>query len=273
MSLTYRSIETCRSSARQRGGQLVAVGHGQHRVAGRDEQRPQLAPARRGDLLAPSAPPGSCRARRESRRPARAAWRTRRGRSGRRGGRARAARAEHRAAGPVEVAGHDVQRVQQERHQRAVPAQARTGPPVRRRAAGRGQVPREVAYGPGGHAACDPRSARAGGPRPSPAARPGRAPAGRARRVSSSPSAKITWRSESSSQASPSGRTGRCSNARAVSVRRGSTTTTRPPRRTIALSWSLIRGALTSAAVGDQRVRADDQQEVGTGRGRGWERG
>jgi hypothetical protein len=54
------------------------------------------------------------------------------------------------------------------------------------------------------------------------------------------------WISDSSSSASVSGRTGRCSNAAAVSVRRGSATTTRPPRATIASSASRIRGVVTS---------------------------
>ena len=57
------------------------------------------------------------------------------------------------------------------------------------------------------------------------------------------PSAKITCSIDSSSQASASGRTARCSYWRAVSVRRGSTTMTRPPRSTIALSCSRTRGA------------------------------
>ncbi len=63
---------------------------------------------------------------------------------------------------------------------------------------------------------------------------------------SSSPSAKITSSIESSIQASPSGSIATCSNARAVSERRGSTTTTRPPRAVIAWSWSLTRGALST---------------------------
>ena len=63
---------------------------------------------------------------------------------------------------------------------------------------------------------------------------------------SSSPSAKITCSIDSSIQASASGRIATCSNARAVSERRGSTTTTRPPRATIACSSSLIRGAVST---------------------------
>ena len=63
---------------------------------------------------------------------------------------------------------------------------------------------------------------------------------------SSSPSAKITSSIESSIQASPSGSIATCSKARAVSERRGSTTTTRPPRSVIACSWSLTRGALST---------------------------
>ena len=55
---------------------------------------------------------------------------------------------------------------------------------------------------------------------------------------------KITSSIESSSQASESGWTATCSNARAVSERRGSTTTMRPPRFGIACSFSLIRGAV-----------------------------
>ena len=45
------------------------------------------------------------------------------------------ARAEDRAAFTIEIAGHDVQRVEQERHQRAVPTKTRPGPPVDRCAA------------------------------------------------------------------------------------------------------------------------------------------
>jgi hypothetical protein len=65
-------------------------------------------------------------------------------------------------------------------------------------------------------------------------------------RRSASPSSNTTWSRESSSQASESGVTATCSNWRAVSVLRGSTTTTRPPRAVIACSWSRTRGAVST---------------------------
>ena len=60
------------------------------------------------------------------------------------------------------------------------------------------------------------------------------------------PSAKITFSIESSSHASVSGVTATCSNWRAVSDRRGSTATTRPPRLTISCSCSRMRGAVST---------------------------
>ena len=56
----------------------------------------------------------------------------------------------------------------------------------------------------------------------------------------------MTCSSDSSSHASPSGRIGTCSKCRAVSVRRGSTTTTRPPRFTTSCIRSRTRGTLNT---------------------------
>jgi hypothetical protein len=59
------------------------------------------------------------------------------------------------------------------------------------------------------------------------------------------PSSRIVFSMPASSQGSPSGRSGCHSNCAAVSERRGSTTTTRPPRAVIAAICSLTRPAVS----------------------------
>ncbi len=120
-------------------------------------------------------------------------------------------------------------------------ARARTRP---------GSIPVASAVASGGNGATSSRRSSA------PAA-PARAAA------SSSDSANVTCSSERSSFASESGRSGRCSNSRAVSDRRGSTTTTRPPRAGDRVELILDPRRAHHRAVRDQRVRPDDEQQLG----------
>ena len=160
------------------------------------------------------------------------------------GGRAR----EHRAAGAVEVAGQDVEHVDQPGGERAELLRRRADAAVdrgrarrrrarapcagsrRRRSRSRGAT----ASGVNGCASSrDRRRSR----RSSPASRPGR----------TSPSANSTWTSANSSCASVPGRIGWCSSAAsAVRLRRGSTTTSLPPRARSAFSRPRMSGAVIS---------------------------
>ena len=153
---------------------------------------------------------------------------------------------EHRAAGAVEVAGEDVEDVDEPARRRPEALRGGADAPVDR-GARRG---RQLA----GHAPdlgrCDPARRRDGLGRE--ARRRARGPRrGRRRwsasaRGSASSSSKSTWTSANSSSASVPGRMKRCSSAsRAVRVRRGSTTTTFPPRARIARSRPRMSGAVS----------------------------
>ena len=162
--------------------------------------------------------------------------------------------------GGVEVAGREREGVEEERDERPVATEARAGAPVDRGAVGGGDVagerPDPLGIGAGRGRGRRRRERR------------DQLARGRRRRLAAGESAAVLetlveddLKQGEEQPASESGRIGRCSNSRAVSDRRGSTTTTRPPRPVIALSWSLIRGAHITRAVRDQRVGADDQQD------------
>ncbi len=90
--------------------------------------------------------------------------------------------AEHGTALAVEVAGDQVERVEQERDHRRVPAEARAGAPVDGGALGAGEVPREPADLARVDAGVDLGLLRRDGPSQAPAARPPRGPVARSPR-------------------------------------------------------------------------------------------
>ena len=146
------SIATQRSSSFDRAGELLAVGNAHHRVPGGDEQRPHPALAGRRDLLRhqrrrhraehlgeaadPRAPLAVAAGADQLGDPVEGDRRL----------------AEHRAARGVEVAGRERERVEQEGDERAVAAQARPGAPVDRRSVRGRDVPGQLPDGVGRNA-------------------------------------------------------------------------------------------------------------------------
>ena len=154
MPIGLVDIEVQRHHQIQRAQRRVegrAVGHRQHRIAGEHEQRPQLSWPGRGDLI------GDQR-RREG---AENVWEI--ADPGTLAVVAERARAfSHVLDGddlmrhqcptrPVEVAGHHVQRVDQETDQGAVMSEAGAGAPVGDCRSGGGEFARQRSYGLGGH--------------------------------------------------------------------------------------------------------------------------
>ena len=155
-------------------------------------------------------------------------------------------RRQHHAADLVEMTGDEIERLHQPRRRacRAAACTVRRGRNTRR-ASCAGELAGEPARGR--------RRRRRSGERRAPARARGRAsarasrlftrPSKRPRRVH--PSAKTTCSMAASSSASVPGRMATCSSAiSAVSVRRGSTTTMRPPRSRMARSRPLMFGAV-----------------------------
>ena len=176
------------------------------------------------------------------------------------GGRAR----EHGAALAVEVAGQHVQHVHQPAGQRAELLRGGADPAVHGGPLGARQLARHAPDLLG----ADParRRHRLGGEvaRPAPAPRRGRRGARPARPGRPGPRRTACGPSPISRCASPPGRMKWCSSAAsAVRVRRGSTTTTLPPRSRMRAQPPAHVGRGQQAAVGDQRVGAEDQQVVG----------
>jgi hypothetical protein len=136
----------------QRGGQPLPVGDRQHRVAGDREQRAQLTLARGGDLRGHHGRGEGAEDVREVTDPGPGlAVRRLAGALGQALHGDDLAGEQH-AARPVQVAGDDAERVQQEADQGGVPAQAGAGPAVRRGARCGREVPGQRAHGPGRHA-------------------------------------------------------------------------------------------------------------------------
>ena len=160
-------------------------------------------------------------------------------------GEAHRARGHQRAARAIDVAGDGVERLHAEERQRARRAHvhARRAVGVRRRRAG--ERARRARRSSPARSRSRPRRRRAQTRAPRRAARR-RAPARGTPARSSSSSSKITRSMPMTRNASVSGRMNCCSpTACAVSVRRGLTKTTRPPRASIALSRSSARGMAT----------------------------
>ena len=212
------------------------------------------SPKRLGRGRARGCSSGRSRKPRPCRRRAARCWRPRRG-----------GQREHRAALAVEVAGEDVEDVDEPARQgpellgagadpavdggRSAPRQlARDAAGCRRRRS-RGS-PATASGVKGAASASDRRRARAG-------ARP--AGPGSAR-----PSSKRTLAIANRRWASVPGRMKRCSSATsAVRLRRGSTTTTLPPRSRMPPQAAAHVGRGQQAAVRGERVGAEDQQVVG----------
>ena len=81
------------------------------------------------------------------------------------------------------------------------------------------------------------------------------------------PSRAARWPTPPSTATSAPGRTGTCTSASAaVSVRRGSSTHTRPPRGAVLAEVANRIRERGAVAVGDDRVGADEDREAGNGR-------
>ena len=216
------------------------------RVAGHRDQRPDLALARRLDLVGQRGDRQLAERLGQpahARRPA--ADREAAPRLAGRVGLARGGEREHRAALAVEVAGQHVEDVDQPARERAERLRRRADAAVDGGALGGGELARHAAdllrrrcpsapataSGVNGHGQ---RLDRLDARRP-------------ARPAASSPSSNSTCTSANSSSASVPGRIGWCSSAcSAVRERRGSTTTTLPPRSRIARSRPRASGAVIS---------------------------
>ena len=166
---------------------------------------------------------------------------------------------EDRAAGAVEVAGHGVQRVEQERHQRAEAPEAGAGAPVGGGAVGGGEVARQLRARARRGCRSGPRSASGGCSRAS-ALELARALGRCARRKirSASPSSKITASIDSSRRRPCPGGSGGARTGARSRCGAGSTTTT---RSTLEQLLAHARGR-QHRAVRDERVGSQHQQEA-----------
>ena len=173
-------------------------------------------------------------------------------------------RREHRPAFAAQPSGDDVQQVGREGRDRRVGADADADARVAHRRARVGELERQALDGGGRHAGegGDARRGERGqAASRSPASRWSCAP-GSAR--STRPRSTRTWTIASRKAASPPGRMATCSSASfAVSVRRGSTTTTLPPRSRTRAQTPAHVGRGHDAAVRDHRVAAQAEEVVG----------
>ena len=181
--------------------------------------------------------------------------------------RSTAGRGEHRAARPVEVAGEDVERLDRPLADHAEGLGGDAHPPVHGRRSARGEVAREAAHGirgmpltcsaSSGVNGCDRLAHRVDARR--------RTPAG----VASALGEQLAHHRQQHAASDP-GRTKWCSSATlAVSVRRGSMTTSRPPRRLSSRRRLGKSGTVISEPFDAIGLCADEQEAGRCGRCRG----
>ena len=174
-----------------------------------------------------------------------------------------AARGEERAALAVEVAGQHVEHVHQPARVRPELLRAGADPRVHRGALGAPRARAPCAGSRRPRCRTRPPPSRAGSRAPARATSSSPFTCSASAPGSSSPSSTIVQAIAASSSASVPGRMKWCSSASsAVRVRRGSMTTTLPPRSRMARSRPRMFGRGQQAAVRDERVRAQEQQVV-----------